>query len=135
MPGPRREWFLEVLALLKPRCKKLPEFVEAARPFLAEPDGYDPEGTRKHLATPGLREHIAALREAYTSTAFDEPALEQALRAVAEQRGIKAGALIHATRLALTGRTMSPGLFELIALLGRDAVSRRLTRLEQHLST
>jgi nondiscriminating glutamyl-tRNA synthetase len=132
--GRRREWFLRVLGLLKPRCKKLPEFVDAARPFLAEPDGYDPDGARKHLAAPGLREHVAALREAYATAAFDEATLEQVLRGLADQRGIKAGALIHATRLALTGRTMSPGLFEMIVLLGRDTVGRRLERLEQHLA-
>ena len=60
---------------------------------------------------------------------FTEAALEQTLRSVAETRGLKAGALIHATRLALTGRTVSPGLFEMLRLLGRDEALARLDRL------
>jgi glutamyl-tRNA synthetase len=53
---------------------------------------------------------------------------------VAETRGIKAGALIHATRIAMTGRMVSPGLFEMLALLGRDTVTTRLDRLISFLS-
>ena len=51
---------------------------------------------------------------------------------MAEARGIKAGVLIHATRLAMTGRTVSPGLFEMLRLLGRDDV---VARLEQVIRT
>ena len=51
------------------------------------------------------------------------------MRRTAEARGLKAGPLIHATRVALTGRTTSPGLFELIVLLGREESVRRLERL------
>ncbi len=52
---------------------------------------------------------------------------------VAEALGLKAGALIHAARVAVTGRTTSPGLFEMLALLGRETVVARLDRLEQFL--
>ena len=51
--------------------------------------------------------------------------LETALRGTAEQQGVKAGALIHATRVAVTGRAVSPGLFEVLELLGRE---RTVTR-------
>ena len=59
--------------------------------------------------------------------AFEKAALEIALRATAEQHGLKAGALIHATRVAVTGRAVSPGLFEVLELLGRDRSLARLT--------
>jgi glutamyl-tRNA synthetase len=72
-------------------------------------------------------EHLKSLHTIYQSTPFDEASLEQALRELASSRGIKAGALIHATRIAVTGRMVSPGLFEMLVLLGRD---RLLTRLE-----
>jgi nondiscriminating glutamyl-tRNA synthetase len=65
----------------------------------------------------------------YQSGPFDAPALEAALRHVAEERGVKAGVLIHATRIAMTGRMVSPGLFEMLALLGRDRVLTRLGAL------
>jgi glutamyl-tRNA synthetase len=55
--------------------------------------------------------------------------VETVVRGTAVERGIKAGTLIHAVRVALTGRTASPGLFELMALLGRDETIARLKAL------
>ena len=52
--------------------------------------------------------------------------IEAALRAVAEARGVKAASLIHASRVAVTGKAVSPGLFEVLALLGRMRVHARL---------
>lgn len=128
----RRAWFLEVLTLLRPRAKRLGEFVDGARPFLVAPESYDPEGAAKHLSAPDIGAHLAALRDALASLeTFAEGPLEQTLRAVAEQRGLKAGVLIHATRLAMTGRTVSPGLFEMLRLLGRVEVTARLERVIQ----
>jgi len=65
---------------------------------------------------------------------FDEPSVEGAVRGTAEARGIKAGALIHGVRVAMTGRTASPGIFEVLVLLGRERVLERLERLRQFLS-
>ena len=128
--GERQVWFAEVLALLRPRCKRLGEFVDGAQPFLVAPSVYDTGGAAKHLVAPGLRGHLEALRGAYAELeAFDEAELERSLRLVADTRGVKAGVLIHATRLAMTGRTVSPGLFEMLRLLGRHEVVSRLDRL------
>jgi glutamyl-tRNA synthetase len=57
---------------------------------------------------------------------FDAATMEAALRALAAERGVKAATLIHATRVALTGKTVSPGLFEVAALVGRDRTRARL---------
>ena len=131
----RRSWLHEVLRLLRPRCKKLGEFVDAAQPFVVAPAGYDADGAAKHLAAPGLRDHLLALRDALqTLSTFDEVALERELRSVADARQVKAGVLIHATRLAMTGRTVSPGLFEMLRILGRNDVLARLDRLASTLS-
>ena len=130
LAGSRRAWLNEVLALLRPRSKKLGEFVEGVRPFLRRPTSYDAEGAAKHLSAPGLRAHIEALRAAYAALpAFDHATLEQTLRALAETRGLKSGVLIHATRLAMTGRTVSPGLFETLGLLGQPEVIARFDAL------
>jgi glutamyl/glutaminyl-tRNA synthetase len=130
LAGTRRGWWHEVLALLRPRSKRLGDFVDGARPFLRRPDGYDADGVAKHLSAPGLAGHITALRDAYaTAEAFDAVALEQRLRAVAEVRGLKAGVLIHATRLAMTGRTVSPGLFDTVRLLGQFEATARFDAL------
>jgi glutamyl-tRNA synthetase len=61
-----------------------------------------------------------------TLSTFDPASLEAALRAVADARGVKAASLIHATRVAVTGKAVSPGLFEVLSLLGRVRVRERL---------
>ncbi|MEO8680568.1 MAG: glutamate--tRNA ligase [Vicinamibacterales bacterium] len=119
-----------ILALLRPRCKRLTDYADQLVPFLADPQTYDPEGVKKHLGAAEMVGHLQALREAYaTATPFDEPTLEQTLRGLADARGTKAGPLIHGTRLAMTGRMVSPGLFEMLVLLGRDRVLMRMDRL------
>ncbi len=66
---------------------------------------------------------------------FDPATIEGVLRQVAAARGIKAAALIHATRVAVTGQAVSPGLFEVLGILGRDRTLARLESLERFLAT
>jgi glutamyl-tRNA synthetase len=130
-----RAWLARVLALLRPRAKKLTEYADGARPFFEDPAGYDPDAVKKQLQAPGLAAHLSALRAAFAAVPFDEVTLEQQLRQLAEARGIKAGVLIHATRIAMTGRMVSPGLFEMLVLVGKDRVLARLDRLIAFLET
>jgi glutamyl-tRNA synthetase len=126
---PADEWLLRLLELLRPRAKRLTDFVEQARPFLVETVEYDEDAVDKHLNSPRLAEDVAALTDALRQTVpFDEQHVETTVRRTAEERDIKAGPLIHAARVAATGRTTSPGIFEVLALLGRD---RAIARLEQ----
>jgi glutamyl-tRNA synthetase len=128
--------FHRLLELLRLRAKRLTEFVEQARPLLTEVVAYEQEAVDKHLSSPDLAGHIAALVDALVvATPFDEAQVEAAVRGTASARGIKAGALIHATRVAVTGRTQSPGLFEVLTWLGRERTHARLSRLLEFLST
>jgi glutamyl-tRNA synthetase len=132
--GAQRDWLQRVLVLLLPRVKRLPDFVEQGRLFFEEIAEYEPAAVRQHLAAPGLAAPVGALKEALERVQpFDEATIEAALRKVAAERGITAGALIHATRVAVTGRAVSPGLFEVLALLGRQATLARLARLVRFL--
>jgi len=80
--------------------------------------------------------HMAALTAALAAvSSFDEPHVEATVRGTADRRSIKAGPLIHAVRLALTGRTASPGLFEVMALLGREETIARMNALLTFLAT
>jgi glutamyl/glutaminyl-tRNA synthetase len=126
-------WLAKVLALLRPRAKKTTEFVEQIRPFFVDPTDYDQDGIRKHLSPPGAKDHIVALREVVGKAEWEPAPLEKALRDLAEARTVKAAVLIHGTRLALTGRMVSPGLFEMMVLIGRESVLRRLDRLANSL--
>ena len=117
-------------SLLRPRCKKLTDFADQLAPFFVDPTSYDAEGVRKHLSAPEAVGHLQALRDAFSATPeWSEVALEKCLRELAEARSAKAATLIHGTRLAMTGRMVSPGLFEMLVLLGRETVLPRLDRL------
>jgi glutamyl-tRNA synthetase len=123
----RREWFAAVLDLFRPRAKRLDDFVTQGRFFLTDEVELDPAAADKHLRVAGMADHLAALDSALGARAvFDPATLEATVRQVAEARGLKAGTLIHAVRVALTGKTASPGLFEVMALLGRERVHARL---------
>ena len=103
------------------------------RPFFEEPGQYDAEAVKKHLSAPGTKDHLRALRDTLATTEWSEASLEKALRDLADARTVKAGMLIQGTRIAMTGRMVSPGLFEMLVLLGRDTVLRRLDRLAETL--
>ncbi len=127
----RREWLQRVLKLVLPRARRLPDLVEHARPFLAGGVEYDPEAVRKHLTQADLDRHIDAFTAALEEQAdpFDQVTVERVLRGVADARGIKAAALIHAARVAATGKGVSPGIFEVLALLGKPVTLARLRAL------
>jgi len=121
-------WMEQVLELLKPRVKKLDQLVEELRPFLVDEPEFDPAAAGKHL-TDAVRPILVELADSLDrEPAADAAQIESRLRSLAEERQIKAAALIHATRVSVTGRSVSAGLFEVLALLGRDRVSRRLRR-------
>jgi glutamyl-tRNA synthetase len=134
--GNRHAWFFAVLELLKPRVKRLDDFVSQGAIFFADTVEYDPTAVEKHLRTPEMDAHLAALAATFAALeTFDSASTEAALRALAAARGVKAGVLIHAVRVAVTGKTVSPGLFDVLALLGRDRVATRVAAARRLLMT
>ncbi len=119
--------YLRIIELHKPRAKVLTDFVEPCRFYFEPPESYDPKGVKKHLKNPEVWNW---LRNCITRLAkidkFRDDIIEQAVRNLAGASDISAGKLIHPLRLALTGRTASPGLFEIMEILGRDTVLHRL---------
>jgi len=123
------DWIARVVDLLKPRARKLGDLVAALGPFVEDKVILDPAAVAKHLSADGIAAHLAAWRDEVAALPDLEPAAtEAALRALAAARGIKPGVLIHATRVAVTGQAVSPGLFEVLELVGRDRVVERLSR-------
>jgi glutamyl-tRNA synthetase len=123
----RLDWAARIIELLKPRAKKLSEFAPQMRAFLTDTLVFDEAAVAKHLSDPA----VPALRNAYAGAIrslepFNAATLEASLRTLAADRGVKAGVLIHATRVAVTGQGNSPGLFDVLELVGRDRVMRRL---------
>jgi len=131
----RHAWFFAVLELLRPRARRLGDFVEVGRFFFTDGVQYDPAAVDTHLRAEGMAEHLAALDAAFSALlSFDVTSIEAALRASAAARGVKAAALIHAVRVALTGKTVSPGLFDVVFLLGRERTHERLAAARQLIS-
>ena len=131
-----RPWFHQVLEVLKPRAHKIVDLAEQGRYFFEAPDGYDPAAVKKHLSDPALPQQLEAWRAAVLAVEpFDAAAIEQALRTTAAEQGVKAAALIHATRIALTGQAVSPSLFDVAALVGREASAERLAALRRFLQS
>ena len=124
-----RTYLKQVVDLLKSRVKMVEDFVEMGRYFWEDPEEYDGEAAAKYWpdsSVNALMQQWAARLESLED--FGEDSLEKALRDLADAEGVKAGRLIHPTRLALTGQGVSPGIFEVMALLGRETNLKRLRK-------
>ena len=90
--------------------------------FFEESVRFDEAAVQKYLSGPEMGAHLHALASRFAEAQpFDQQNTELLLRSVAEERGVKPAALIHATRVAITGRSVSPGLYEVLELLGQGA--------------
>jgi glutamyl-tRNA synthetase len=132
----RHAWFFAVLELLRPRAKRLDEFAATGRFFFTDELEYDEAAVQKHLGAAAIVEHLTAVAAAFAEVpTFDPVSLETALRIVADARGVKAATLIHAVRVATTGKAVSPGLFEVVTLLGRERTQARLAAAIRFIAT
>ena len=111
---------------LRERAKTLVELAEVGRFYFERPPAYDPKASAKFLAGPGA-ERLGLLAERLGALAtFDAGALEEVYRDLTAALGLKLVDLAQLTRLAVTGRTASPPLFDVLAILGRDETLARL---------
>ncbi len=121
----------EIMALLRDRLNRTTEIPEAASYFYGAELRYDPEEFEKQLGKEFVRETFPELLERLEALPeWTEGAIEEAVRGLAEEKEKGARHLIHPLRFAATGRTVSAGLFETLALLGRE---RTLLRMEKAL--
>ena len=122
------DWLVQLVVLVKERAKTLVEMVDWVRPYFGQAVTCDEEAAKKFL-TPAIAPILGKLLmrfEAYP--AFLKQQWEEAFKHLVEEEGVKMGQLAQPVRVALTGRTASPGLFEVMEVLGRD---RTLFRLRQ----
>jgi glutamyl-tRNA synthetase len=135
VPIPEEQARLEKsVLLLQSRARSVKDFSGSFRAFFAEEFEYEAGAVRKFWKDTSLPELLGTLAERLGGTEpFDAQTTESALRTLAEEKGVKAGLLINATRVALTGQGVAPGLFDVIAVLGRERVVRRLLRAAEYL--
>ena len=116
------DYILQVIETLQPRSKTLAEMAEAALFYYLGDIIYDEKAAQKFLKPEALEplKLLADKLEALESYAHSD--LEDVFKAVMDQTGLKLGKIAQPVRVALTGRTASPGIFEIIAILGKDRV-------------
>jgi len=122
-------WLSELLGLIKPRARRLDQLAEQARPFVCQNLHFDMKAVEKHLnKDPGAAiKRLQSLYETFRGADWTREELEVSLRDLASQMEVGAGKLIHPLRIALTGNMASPGIFDVLYLLGRE---RSLSRIE-----
>jgi glutamyl-tRNA synthetase len=123
----RRDWYLRLLDLLRVRARTVDDVVRQAVPYFRDTIDYDPEAVAKQWKDPAtatlLRDTGAALA---ALERWEPAAMEDSLRALAERHGIGGGKLFQPLRVALTGMGVSPGIFEVAEMLGRERALRRI---------
>lgn len=117
-----------VIATLQPRSKTLEEMADQARFYFEGKVDYDPAAVKKVFKPAAIEPLQRLVAELDKLDRFGEAALEAAFAAVMEVTGLKLGKIAQPVRLALTGRTASPGIFETIEALGREKTMDRLRR-------
>jgi glutamyl-tRNA synthetase len=120
-----------VAALFSGRARTIVEIIDQGSYFFDDaPPTPAPDAVAKYCAAPDTMELLAAARAALSAVAdFSVAGIEAAVRGLAESRGTKAAAFIHPLRVALTGQAVSPGIFEVTSILGRETVLARIDAL------
>ena len=123
-----KQWLSKAIKTLQERAKTLVELAKSLRYYIAEDIVYDEKAKAKFLnekSMPYLRE----LKEGIESISdFSVHELEKVFKSIVEKHGIKLGALAQPVRVAMTGGTESPGIFEVLEVLGRNKTVKRLER-------
>ena len=133
-PAPKdKKWLESVIATLRERAKTLCELVDAAHYYLSDEIVFDEKATNKFL-TKVIEQPIQSLIQKLSNLSdFNEPAIEQAFTDTLNEHGLRMGELAQPVRLALTGGTVSPGIHDVIAVLGKARTIRRLQQALQHI--
>lgn len=118
---------IDAVALARERARTLVELADTIRFCYERPTAFEAKGVAKHLADAAVGPRLMRLADALGGLSdWDRDHLEAVYGERAEAEGVKRAFLIHPTRLALTGRTVGPGLFELMELLGQDESVARM---------
>jgi len=125
---PDEAWLDILVRALRERSQTLVEMADKATPFFQESVTMDHDAVKKFLTKavqPALTRLVAVLDQ---TSAFEHDALAQGFQSVLAETGLSMGKLAQPVRVALTGGTVSPGIFDVMALLGRERTRIRLTK-------
>ncbi|MGB7063424.1 MAG: glutamate--tRNA ligase [Candidatus Zixiibacteriota bacterium] len=129
MAKQKREWLLKYISLFKPRAKTLREFADQGKYFFAFDYQYEEKAAKKHFNSAEAAGRLSAYVDRLSALdSYEKQEIEQALRGLADEMAIKPAALIHPVRLATSGTSTGPPLFDMLELLGREEVVKRIKK-------
>lgn len=127
------EFLQQMVAMCQEKLGTLNEIVEKTDFFFAEPTEYEAKPVKKQWTRDDSLEKMRTLRKVIASTdPWSHEALHDAFSNLSEETGKGMGQYVHPTRLALTGKSVGPGLFELAELLGRETCLKRFDTAIQY---
>ncbi len=113
--------------MIKVRSRNLIDLIEGLKPFLTDNYEIDPAGYEKYLKNDKLSQLLPRLREDFANLKdFEAVSIEKVLRQRARTEGVEASLFIHALRVLTLGRMVSPGIFEVLELLGKERTLHRM---------
>jgi glutamyl-tRNA synthetase len=122
-----------ICELVQDRIQVVPEVVTDNRYFFEDPDEYEEAGVEKRWNDESVDLLLAYADRLENVDAFDTDTVETELRDLADEKDVGAGAIIHPARLAVSGRSYGPGVFGLLAAVGKEACIRRMRRAAETL--
>ena len=135
-PEMEAAWFERIAALVSDRLKVLEDVEDAHKFFFVDPPDYQEEAVAKFLRQEGVGTRLGAVRERLSRlSGFDTASVEEAVRGFMTEQELQPKQLIHPMRVAVTGREVSPPLFETLSILGLERVLARLHHAATELAT
>lgn len=123
-----REWFLETVDLIRARYHTLKDFSTLGRCYFDDEFDFDEKAVNKNLGKDErLKEFLPELADRLEAVSpFTAESIEEVYRSYSEEKEVKAGLIINASRTAVSGTSVGPGLFEMLETIGKDRVTDRL---------
>lgn len=123
-----KDWLMKAIGTLKERSRTLIELASSLRYYIAEEVEYEAKAMEKFLNQKSLA-LLIDLKDGLASTdVFSHQKLEEIFKAVTEKHGVKLKDLAQPVRVAMTGGTASPGIFELLEIVGKEKTLKRLEK-------
>lgn len=125
----KKEWLGQIVEIIGDRLRLVCDIETYGAFFFSDELNYDQTELSNKLKDERVKKGLSILKEKFSNGSFDHQAVEEAVRATAQELGLKAKDIIHPLRYVLTAKTVGPSLFETVALIGRERVIQRLSKV------